>query len=73
MRTTNDNPARFNRRNFLQLSTAFLLANWFAVSARAATFLGDVPKSPFGAKSTATEVIRDIDLSGKTILITGVT
>ena len=30
-----------------------------------------VPRSRFGARSTAEQVTRDLDLSGKTILITG--
>ena len=58
----------FNRRRFLAGSTSLAFAPWLAALAE---YADNVPRSPFGAASTAEEVTAGIDLSGKTALVTG--
>ncbi|HEY5624145.1 MAG TPA: SDR family oxidoreductase [Gammaproteobacteria bacterium] len=57
-----------NRRSFLAASTGLVLARY---SPAFAQYAGGVPRSPFGASSTAEEVTAGIDLTGKTALVTG--
>ncbi|MEM7280032.1 MAG: SDR family oxidoreductase [Pseudomonadota bacterium] len=55
-----------HRRLLLQIGALSLV---FSNRLLAQTF--DVPKSPFGVRSTAEEVTAGIDLRGKTVLVTG--
>lgn len=55
-----------NRRRFLENTSLFALA-----SACGRTFAQVVPRSSFGAQSTAEEVTEGLDLSGKTAVVTG--
>ena len=58
-----------HRRQVLKAGSALAATAWFPLRARAG--IDDVPRSPFGAASTADEVIAGVDLTGKTVLITG--
>ena len=60
---------KITRRRALQSGSAVgLSALWpFSVLAD----IGDIPRSDYGFATTADEVMADIDLSGKTVLITG--
>ncbi len=55
-----------HRRKFLQSSSTLLLAPYLRTGLTA-----EAPISPFGATSTAEEVTANLDLSGKTALVTG--
>ena len=76
MRRTTPVPATFTRRGFLQVGTAAAVAGSTAACSK-----GDevkvrpegVPLSGFTKTSSASEVVAGIDLTGKTILITGAT
>ncbi len=57
-----------NRRRFLTGSAGLALARY---SPAFAQYAQDVPRSRFGATSTAEEVTANIDLTGKTALVTG--
>jgi NAD(P)-dependent dehydrogenase (short-subunit alcohol dehydrogenase family) len=57
-----------NRRRFLQATAAFAFAPHFAERAQ---YAQAVPRSAFGAASTAEEVTAGIDFTGKTALVTG--
>jgi NAD(P)-dependent dehydrogenase (short-subunit alcohol dehydrogenase family) len=58
-----------NRRDFLLAGSTLAIAN--LLPARLLAGIDDIPRSPFGFATTADEVAKDIDLSGKTMLITG--
>lgn len=58
-----------NRRDFLLAGSTLAIAN--LLPARLLAGIDDIPRSPFGFATTADEVANDIDLSGKTMLITG--
>jgi len=58
-----------NRRQFIALSAPVLLPLPCAAEPRAGTH--EPPPAPFGPYSTAEEVTSGIDLSGKTVVITG--
>jgi NAD(P)-dependent dehydrogenase (short-subunit alcohol dehydrogenase family) len=62
-----------NRRQFVQASAAALAATSFAgcSSEHEAVIDDRLPIGPFNAKSTAEDVTKDIDLTGKTALVTG--
>jgi len=55
-----------NRRRFLQGSSALVLAPYLGIGCAQ-----EVPRSRFGASSTAEEVTEGLDLSGMTALVTG--
>ncbi len=57
-----------NRRRFLAGSAGLALVRY---SPAFGQYAGDVPRSTFGAASTAEEVTANIDLTGKTALVTG--
>ena len=57
---------RLNRRRFIESSTLLALAPYIG-TARAQ----DVPRSAFGPTATAEEVTAGIDMSGKTVVVTG--
>jgi NAD(P)-dependent dehydrogenase (short-subunit alcohol dehydrogenase family) len=57
-----------NRRRFLRGSASFAVAPYLAACAE---YARDVPRSEFGATATAEAVTADIDLTGKTALVTG--
>ena len=57
-----------NRRRFLEGSAGLALAPYLPAFAQ---YAQDVPRRPFGATSTAEEVTANIDLTGKTALVTG--
>jgi NAD(P)-dependent dehydrogenase (short-subunit alcohol dehydrogenase family) len=59
-------PAFKNRRDFLQGMSALALAPYLRIGEAQ-----EVPRSRFGAHSTAEEVTEGIDLTGKTALVTG--
>jgi NAD(P)-dependent dehydrogenase (short-subunit alcohol dehydrogenase family) len=59
-------PVLINRRRFLQASSAFALALRLGPADAQ-----EVPRSRFGARSTAEDVTAGIDLTGKTALVTG--
>lgn len=60
---------RMNRRTVLQSGAAAGLAALWSPTSRAG--IGDVPRSDYGFATTADEVVADLDLAGKTVLITG--
>ncbi len=66
---------RFDRRRFLIGASSILsfpaLSAGLAGRAAAAVRSSTLPRSPFGKTSTAEEVTAGIDLSGKTVLLTG--
>jgi len=57
-----------NRRRFVVSSAGLALAPYMCASAQ---YAQNVPRSSFGAHSTAEEVTAGIDLTGKTALVTG--
>lgn len=57
-----------DRRHFIASSTGFIFAPWLPAFAE---YAADVPRSAFGATSTAEEVTVGLDLTGKTALVTG--
>jgi len=58
-----------NRRGFLQGASALgLMAAW---PFRARAGIENIPRSQYGFATTADEVVAGLDLSGKTVLITG--
>ncbi len=59
-----------HRRAFVKNGALLALAGLLPPSLMAA--VKDLPRSPFGAGTTADEVLEGLDLSGKTALITGV-
>ena len=61
-----------NRRQFIQASAATAAATTLgACSGESVSIDNSLPVGPYNAKSTAEEVTRDIDLTGKTALVTG--
>ncbi len=61
-----------NRRQFIQASAATAMATTLpACSENSVEIDTSLPVGPYGASSTAEEVTRGIDLSGKTALVTG--
>lgn len=63
-----------NRRQFIQASAATAAATALpACSGESVVIDTSLPVGPYNAKSTAEEVTRDIDLTGKTALVTGYT
>lgn len=62
-----------NRRQFIQASAAAAAATSLAACSGEDTVVIDtsLPVGPYNAKSTAEEVTQDIDLTGKTALVTG--
>jgi NAD(P)-dependent dehydrogenase (short-subunit alcohol dehydrogenase family) len=61
-----------NRRQFIQASAATAVATTLpACSEHSVEIDTSLPVGPFGASSTAEEVTRGIDLSGKAALVTG--
>jgi NAD(P)-dependent dehydrogenase (short-subunit alcohol dehydrogenase family) len=56
-----------SRRSFIESSALFALAPLFGASARAQ----DAPRSSFGPTATAEEVTAGIDMTGKTVVVTG--
>jgi NAD(P)-dependent dehydrogenase (short-subunit alcohol dehydrogenase family) len=64
---------RIHRRRFIHSSVTLSLAALLPVRLRAAfDRIDGIPRSPFGAESTADEVLAGIDLTGQTAVITGV-
>ena len=61
---------RHNRRRFLVNGSGLLLASLLPLRLRAG--IDNIPRSSFGAETTADEVLAGLNLSGKTALITGV-
>jgi NAD(P)-dependent dehydrogenase (short-subunit alcohol dehydrogenase family) len=61
---------RIGRRTFLQAGSGLAIASLLPIELRAG--VADIPRSLFGADSTAEEVAAGIDLTGKVALITGV-
>jgi len=59
----------FSRRRLLQSGSAVGLSALWPYAIRAD--IGDIPRSDYGFATTADEVMAAIDLSGKTVLITG--
>jgi len=65
---------KFDRRHFLGLSAATLAASQVAACAGTEKVpTAGVPRSTFGADSTAAEVTEGIDLSGRLAVVTGCT
>jgi NAD(P)-dependent dehydrogenase (short-subunit alcohol dehydrogenase family) len=61
-----------NRRQFIQASAATAAATALpGCSGESVVIDTSLPVGPYNAKSTAEEVTRDIDLTGKTALVTG--
>lgn len=61
-----------NRRQFIQASAATAMATSLtACSGNSVEIDTSLPVGPYGASSTAEEVTRDIDLTGRTALVTG--
>ena len=58
-----------DRRDFLLAGSTLAVSSMLPARLRAA--IEDIPRSPFGFATTADEVAKGIDLSGKTVLITG--
>lgn len=58
-----------DRRGFLQAGTAAAIAVCLPRISRAG--IDDVPRSDYGFSTTAEEVVANLDLAGKTVLITG--
>ncbi len=58
-----------NRRGFIQSGSTLTLASLLPAEPLAS--IEDIPVSPFGFATTADEVAEGIDLTGKTVLITG--
>ena len=58
--------SKVSRRRFIESSTLLALAPYFG-HARAQ----DVPRSSFGSEATAEDVTAGIDMSGKTVVVTG--
>ena len=58
-----------HRRRFMTAGTALAVAGWLPGRTRAG--IEDVPRSPFSAETTADDVMAGVDLTGKTVLITG--
>jgi NAD(P)-dependent dehydrogenase (short-subunit alcohol dehydrogenase family) len=57
-----------SRRLFVAGSAGFALAPYLSAHAQ---YAEDVPRSSFGARGTAEEVTAGIDLTGRTVLVTG--
>jgi NAD(P)-dependent dehydrogenase (short-subunit alcohol dehydrogenase family) len=63
---------RLTRRRFISSSVALALATRVsALHAQSVSATQSVPRSPFGAESTAEDVTAGLDLSGKTAVVTG--
>ena len=63
-----------NRRQFIQASAATAAATTLgACSGESVSIDNSLPVGPYNAKSTAEEVTKGIDLTGKTALVTGCT
>ena len=60
---------RIDRRQFLQTASGLAIASLLPVRARGG--IDDIPRSPYGFATTAAEVVAGMDLSDKTVLITG--
>ena len=58
-----------DRRDFLLAGSTLAISSMLPARLRAG--IEDIPRSPYGFATTADEVAKDIDLSGKTALITG--
>jgi len=58
-----------NRRDFIRAGSTLVVSSLLPASLWAD--IDDIPRSPFGFATTADEVAIGIDLSGKTVLITG--
>ena len=58
-----------DRRDFLLAGSTLVISSILPLRLRAG--IEDIPRSPFGFATTADEVAEGIDLSGKTVLITG--
>jgi len=58
-----------NRREFMRAGSTLIISS--LLPARLWAGIEDIPHSPFGFATTADEVAEGIDLSGKTVLITG--
>ena len=58
-----------HRRDFLLAGSTLAIATMLPARLRAG--IADIPRSPYGFATTADEVAKGIDLSGKTVLITG--
>ncbi len=60
---------KISRRTLIQTGSAMSLTALWPFSVRAG--ISDVPRSNYGFTTTADEVVAGLDLSGKTVLITG--
>ena len=60
---------RKNRREFMRAGSPLIISS--LLPARLWAGIEDIPHSPFGFATTADEVAEGIDLSGRTVLITG--
>jgi NAD(P)-dependent dehydrogenase (short-subunit alcohol dehydrogenase family) len=58
-----------DRRDFLLAGSTLAISSMLPARLRAG--VEDIPRSPYGFATTADEVAKGIDLSGKTVLITG--
>jgi NAD(P)-dependent dehydrogenase (short-subunit alcohol dehydrogenase family) len=59
----------FDRRQFVQAGSGLIFGSFLPRGLWAG--IEDVPRSPFGAETTAEDVLAGMDLTGKTVLITG--